>query len=293
MDLRSNLSLLSEAASFDTKARTSETLRYDAIKEAYENLPEVYEACVTEAADVIVTRTSLGEYYVEMMNLAPFMRDSDIHSISRALELVEEANNIPYRGLTLVVESQDNVDAMLENASKRTQQTGNRRYLENALNKLNDNNAIITRLLTEGRKVAKKGSDKVCPKCGKASSKCVCKECDGANGGVIKEYAYSTELTALLNEATETYDLEPVLEFFKFKDHNFKSKGELKSYIKKIGKEEKGSQLILSLIGALLVLIPFGGVIGSVVAGNSILAMKFLIAELIGSCITELITGFT
>lgn len=183
MNISSNLQLLSEAAKTDMEINTSSSAKYDKVVEAYKAIPEIDGISVTEASDVIVTATKYDEYYVEMVNLAPFMLDSGIKSISKALDLVAEANGLPAKSVGLVVESQSVVDAQLKNAMNRSRSSGNYTIIENAIKKVNNNNATIHKLLEKGYDVVKKSEkSKVCPDCGKA--KCVCeKKCSEGECG--------------------------------------------------------------------------------------------------------------
>ena len=177
MNISSNLKLLSEAANNDININTNTRIKYESVLEEYNNIPEMDEISVTEAKDVIITETLFGKYYVEMVNLSPFMLDSGIKSISKALDLVAEANGLRHEDLGLVVESQDAINAKLENARIRAKKTGNKNILENMLIKIHKDNLLIKKLISEGHDVVKKSSDsKVCPKCGKAMDKCDC--CD-------------------------------------------------------------------------------------------------------------------
>lgn len=183
MDIKSNLQLLSEAAAYDTTINTKASVRLDTVREAYTAIPTMPADMVTEAADVVISAAPNGNYYVEMTNLAPFMLDSGIKSISKALDLVAEANYLPKKSVGLVVESQSYIETTLNNARTKADASGNHKILESAINKVNKNNAVIAKLLSEGYKVAKKNDDaKVCPDCGKSKSKCVCDEdCDNGN----------------------------------------------------------------------------------------------------------------
>ena len=177
MDIKSNLQLLSEAAAFETKANKATELKYERVREAYAAIPEVIEPAVTEAADVIVNAIG-NDYYVEMVNLAPFMMDSGIKNIGEALDLVASANELPAKSVGIVVESQAYVDSMLKKAYSNAKARGNNKIFENALSKLNSNNVVIARLMHEGYKVVKKSpASKVCSKCGKV--KCGCTEAAG------------------------------------------------------------------------------------------------------------------
>ena len=218
MDIKSNMQLVAEAAAMDIKINTANSNKKDTVLEAYTAIPTIKEPAVTEAADVIINQTSDG-YYVEMVNLAPFMFDSGIKSIGTALDIVAEANNLNEKEVGLVVESQVNVNNNIANAEARAKKTGNYKVLENAVNKVNKNNLIIKRLLDEGYKVVKKSDDsKVCPKCGKVAGKCKC-ECGdncGPDGGksviaesddkksVKKEAAEDPAIAEIMKEAFES-----------------------------------------------------------------------------------------
>ena len=175
MDLKSNLQLLAEAAAGDIQVRTEANQTFEMIREAYSRIPEAPEIVVTEASDVVITETFENEYYVEMVNLAPFMLDSGIRDIAEALDMVAAANGIAPKQLGLCIESQTTIDAYLEAARKKTKQTGDPKHLKKAAAKVDKNNKIAANLMKKGYKVVRKKSvSKVCPKCGKAVGKCKC-----------------------------------------------------------------------------------------------------------------------
>ena len=178
MDIKSNLSILAEAAALDTQLNVVNEANVDLVRESYESIPECEGITVTEAADVVVTPVG-DDYYVEMVNLAPFLLDSGIRSIAKALDMVAEANQLEPKSVGLIIESQESVSKMLADSSARATKIGNDKIRENAMTKVSKNIAIAKKLMSEGYKVAKKRSDaKVCENCGKA--KC---ECDGAGCG--------------------------------------------------------------------------------------------------------------
>lgn len=194
MNIKSNIQLLAEAAAADLKINTQAVVELDAIKESYNSIPTAEGYCVTEASDVIVNKIG-NDYYVEMVNLSPFMLDSGITTIAKALNLVAEANGLPAKSVGLVIDSQESVNGMLANSDARTKSTGNTKIRENAVAKIQKNIAIANKLISEGYKVVKKGDKKdkntVCPDCGKAKCKCECggscgkgskKECDAPSG---------------------------------------------------------------------------------------------------------------
>ena len=175
MNIKSNIQLLSEAAAIDNELKTDANYTLDTVKEAYSVIPEVPEAIVTEAADVVVTQLSNGDYYCEMVNLAPFMIDAGITNVAEALDLVASAYNLPEKSVGLVIESQERIDSMLEAARKSSQEKKNPKIMKKAADKVNKNNAVASKLMKQGYKVAKKNaSSKVCPKCGKVFTKCKC-----------------------------------------------------------------------------------------------------------------------
>lgn len=180
MNIKNNIQLLAEASKHDLEAGASLNKSYDAVREAYENIHESDGFIVTEASDVIVNKIG-DDYYVEMVNLYPFMNDSGIHSVSEALDLVAEANMLPKKSVGLALESQEVVDEFLEAAKEKSKKTKNKAHLKNALDKVEKSNAMAKTLKSKGYKVVKKKKgSKVCPKCGKVSSKCTC-ECAGSN----------------------------------------------------------------------------------------------------------------
>lgn len=178
MDIKTNMALLAEAAAIDANLNIVNEANVDAVRESYNSIPECVGITVTEAADVVITPVA-GDYFVEMTNLAPFLLDSGIRSVSKALDMVAEANGLEPKSVGLIIDSQDTVSRMLYESTAKARKTGNDKIRENAISKVSKNIAIAKRLMSEGYKVAKKRSDaKVCDKCGKAKGKC---ECDGAN----------------------------------------------------------------------------------------------------------------
>lgn len=192
MNIKSNIQLLSEAAAADLKLNTEAIVGYDAVREAYSAIPEAPEPVVTEASDVLITKTANDEYYVEMLNLAPFMMDTGITDISEALDLVAAANGLQPRQVGLCIESQARVDAVLEAARKKSKETKDPKPLKKAVEKIDKNNAVAAKLMKKGYKVVKKGAAKVCPHCGKLSGKCKCEfapveeACGGKNKPKVK-----------------------------------------------------------------------------------------------------------
>lgn len=175
MNIKSNLQLLAEAAATDMKIHSKNTYALDSVREAYSKIPESPEMIVTEAENVLITETFENEYYVDMANLAPFMMDSGITNIGEALDMVAAANGLEPKALGLCIESQANVDAMLEAAKKKSEETKSDKPLKAAMAKVDKNNKAAATLMKKGYKVVKKSnSSKVCPKCGKANCKCEC-----------------------------------------------------------------------------------------------------------------------
>lgn len=175
MNLKSNLQLIAEAAAVDNSLNIQANYDYDIVKETYSIIPEINESIVTEATDVVVTKTSTNDYFVEMVNLAPFMVDSGINNIAEALDVITAAYNLPPKSIGLVIESQARIDSILEAARKKAKDKKDPKILKRAIDKVNKNNAVAKKLMDNGYKVVKKNSSsKVCPKCGKVAGKCEC-----------------------------------------------------------------------------------------------------------------------
>ena len=184
MDFKSNIGLLAEAAINSMKINTQQDLDINTVIESYSVIPDTEEMVVTEASDVVITKTMNGDYYVELANLAPFMKDSGITDIAEAMSLVAESNDLLLSDLTLCIESQAEVDSFLEAAKKKSKKTGDSKYIKNAVKKVDMNNKAAAKLMKSGIKVAKKrSSSKVCPKCGKVASKCKCESNISTLGG--------------------------------------------------------------------------------------------------------------
>ena len=208
MTFKNNLTLLSEAATIDLKMDTEEALRFDTVREAYDAIPEMNEDVVTEASDVVVLNTRDGEYYVEFVNLAPFMKDSGITDIAEALDLVASANGLNSRDVGLVIESQYDVDAYLEAAKKKSNDTRNSKTVKNAMNKVSKSTSTSKALMDKGYKVKKKSKNsKVCPKCGKAVSKCKCECGDMSSGAASPSVPKHGNVSEMFeNMSYETYE---------------------------------------------------------------------------------------
>lgn len=180
MNVKSNIRLLSEMAESDVKIGTQVRSERETIVREYADIPELEDEVCTEASDVIVHDTSDG-YYVEMVNLAPFMMDAGLKKIGEALDLVAEANGLDHREIGLIVDSHVSVGKMLESAEQRANRSNNPRILESALGRVKKDNDIISHLFAEGYRVRTKNKKaKVCPKCGKAKCRC---ECGDSNSG--------------------------------------------------------------------------------------------------------------
>jgi len=194
MNIKSNLQLLSEAASSDVQLRTDLNSAFQTVKEAFHAIPECEEDCVTEAENVLVNRMSNGEYYVEMTCLAPFMLDSGIKDIGEALDMVAQANGLQPREVGLCIESESRVDQVLEAAEKTSKEKKDPKILKKAVDKVNKNNAVAAKLLSKGYKVVKKkAGSKVCPNCGKACGKCECSFKESVNPVNDKDPSLTTE----------------------------------------------------------------------------------------------------
>ena len=282
MDIKTNMALLAEAAAIDANLNIVNEANVDAVRESYNSIPECVGITVTEAADVVVTPVA-GDYFVEMTNLAPFLLDSGIRSVSKALDMVAEANGLEPKSVGLIIDSQDTVSRMLYESTAKARKTGNDKIRENAISKVSKNIAIAKRLMSEGYKVAKKRSDaKVCDKCGKAKGKC---ECDGANcstgSAVIAEddktgkkiaEQVNESLAIIWGDKSEYQNLSESQLMAVLETKIYKTKAEIKNAIKDIEKKpDAGDHIVSFFINWLkFALLNIGVGVASAIGGSTV-----------------------
>lgn len=298
MDIKTNMALLAEAAAIDANLNIVNEANVDAVRESYNSIPECVGITVTEAADVVVTPVA-GDYFVEMTNLAPFLLDSGIRSVSKALDMVAEANGLEPKSVGLIIDSQDTVSRMLYESTAKARKTGNDKIRENAISKVSKNIAIAKRLMSEGYKVAKKRSDaKVCDKCGKAKGKC---ECDGANcstgSAVIAEgdktgkriaEQVNESLAIIWGDKSEYQNLSESQLMAVLETKIYRTKQEIKNAIKDIEKKPDAGDHIVSFFNNWLKFALLNIGVG-VAAGISATPIMLIIVFVTTLCCTKIL----
>ena len=211
MTYKDSLTLLAEAADFDIANSAETAINESSILSTYEDIDEINEE-VSYPAEMVPVVGIDGEAFTEMQYLAPFMTNNDITSVEEALDILAEVNNLPAKGVGLLVESQECVTDKINEALGKSKKAH-----KNILDKIARGEKLTGKLKKDGYKVKKKKSSKhksakskrkyitkegkqVCPECGKYPCECgnveenskkVCKECGKypCECGSVKEAA--------------------------------------------------------------------------------------------------------
>ena len=202
--IKEPLSLLAECAMTDMRTDTESLYTESQIKTAYNSVDEIVNEDFKWGADTVPVMTFKdGTMLTEMNYLAPYMRDNEITSVEEALNDVATANRLQPKQVGLLVESQECVDSMIDQAIAKGGKQKTKTF-----DKLFKGQSLIDKLKKKGYPVKKKksstgfiakrgkkgiretddtsamdGADgensgtetentKVCPKCGKAKCEC-------------------------------------------------------------------------------------------------------------------------
>lgn len=173
MFFKDSLTLLSEVAAADLGRDTEFRINESTIINNYEEIEEVNEEVVYGPQMVPVLNIG-GDLLTEMQYLAPYFMNNPIETVEEALDDIAAANNLPPKSVGLLVESQECVTDMIDQAIAKSKGAGS-----NMLKKVAKGESLVDRLKKNGYKVKKKKSPGkspgvICPKCGKKN--CVCKK---------------------------------------------------------------------------------------------------------------------
>lgn len=139
--------LLVECAGRDLVNDTETTLRESAILSTYQSIEECAEDPTYSAAIVPVMKIG-NDYLTEMNYLYPYMHNCGISSISEALDDVAAANRLAPHTVGLLVESQEYVTGMINEALGKNK--------NKALNKVSKAEKLVDDLKKKGFPVKKK-----------------------------------------------------------------------------------------------------------------------------------------
>lgn len=152
--IKDTFSILAECAAIDLPD-TKRVVRESEVRSDYENIEEASVNYVITAEMVPVIQIE-NEYYTEAQLLAPFMRDSGIRSMMEALDCIAEANNLPEKGVGLLIESKCSVNEMIERACQK--ESGKAK--DATMNKIGKATDLAASLKSNGYPVKRKADKK-------------------------------------------------------------------------------------------------------------------------------------
>ena len=99
-------------------------------KECINAMPIIPKSLVGYNANMVPVFTHESAYYVEMDNLMKYMQSRNTTDVKEAIENVAEANKLEVDQLSLVIESKEYMESVLEEASNLSK-AGDKSLLEN------------------------------------------------------------------------------------------------------------------------------------------------------------------
>lgn len=157
MKIDNPFNLLLEAAQGDIGADTESTLKENEIVARFDSIEEcTHKICIDPAAVPVFQDNN--NYVVEMNAIAGYMKSNDIKNIEEALDNVAIANDLGLGSVGLLVESNDEVAAMLEKAN-----TKGSKAKSQVLDKIKKSTDVVDKLKKKGYPVLKKKSESGCP----------------------------------------------------------------------------------------------------------------------------------
>jgi hypothetical protein len=160
MKIDNPFNLLMEAAESDINIDTQGSLTESAILNRYRNIDECSKHLIIAPEAVPVF--SVDEcYLVEMNAIAGYMKSTGITSVSEALDIICSANKLDPYSVGLLVESDDEINGMLEKANAK----GSKKAKNSVLEKIKKSTDISDKLKKKGYPVKKK-------KCGSPKDEC-------------------------------------------------------------------------------------------------------------------------
>lgn len=126
------------------------------------NMPIIPKELVGYSRDMVPVFTNESNYFVELDNVVKYMNSAEITDVKEAMENIAEANNLHLEQLSLVIESKDYMEAVLEEAIELSR-LGDKSLLENCELSIKLINLLesegISVVLTEGK--LKDGIEKI------------------------------------------------------------------------------------------------------------------------------------
>jgi hypothetical protein len=160
------ITLLAECAAADIGRSTETAVTESQIISTYASIEEASEEVIYAPEMVPVVKVG-NDFLTEMQYLAPYIQNNGISSVAEALDNIAEANNLPPKSVGLLVESQECVTKMIDEALDKSKVAGSK-----VLGKIKKGEGLIDKLTKGGYKVKKKKSvkeGKGCDNCPKSS----------------------------------------------------------------------------------------------------------------------------
>lgn len=157
MKIDNPFNLLLEAAQSDIARDTQGELTESAILSRMNSIEECSRDIIVSPEAVPVF--NIDEcYLVEMNAIAGYMKSTRIGSVMEALDNICEANKLEPYSVGLLVESDDEIQSMLEKANAKCKKDGNKKAKNAVLDKIKKSTDIVDKLKKNGYPVKKKKS---------------------------------------------------------------------------------------------------------------------------------------
>ena len=114
---------------FNTNDFDSDELR-NSFNECISNIPVIGKGIVAYRSEMVPVFKNESSYFVEMDNVVKYMNSWDIRDVKEAMENIAEANEIPVSELSLVIETKEYMESVIESASELSK-LGSKELLEN------------------------------------------------------------------------------------------------------------------------------------------------------------------
>lgn len=132
MITKSCTDIIKEAAlaeEFQTSDLVSDELK-TVYTECVNNMPIIPKNLVAYRREMVPVFQNESKYYIEMDNVMKYMESANIKDVSEAMENIAEANDISTDSLSLVIESKEYMESVMESAIEMSK-TGDKSLLEN------------------------------------------------------------------------------------------------------------------------------------------------------------------
>lgn len=117
------------AEEFNTSDLVSDELK-TSYNECVSNMPIISKNLVGYKAEMVPVFNHESAYYVELDSVSKYMSYADIKDIAEAMENIAEANDISVSSMSLVIESKEYMESVMESAIAQSK-AGDKSLLEN------------------------------------------------------------------------------------------------------------------------------------------------------------------